>query len=80
MFHRSPSVFLLLPADFGIWRHESRVDWERVAAQPGSASVPLLLHGVSGGRANAGSPNQEGPEEPLEDGGQLPSVCISVIV
>lgn len=51
-----------------------------MAAQPGSASVPLLLHGVSGGRANAGSPNQEGPKEPLEDGGQLPSVCISVVL
>lgn len=49
-----------------------------MAAQPGSASVPLLLHGVSGGRANAGSPNQEGPKEPLEDGGQLPPVRILV--
>lgn len=79
MFHKSPFVYLLLPTDFGIWRHESRVDWERVAAQPGSASVPLLLHGVSGGRANAGSSNEEGPKEPLKDGGQLPSVCILVV-
>lgn len=48
-----------------------------MAAQPGSASVPLLFHGVSGGREDAGSPNQEGPEEPLEDGRQLPSVSIA---
>lgn len=51
-----------------------------MAAQPGSSPVPLLLHGVSGGRANAGSPNQEGPEEPLEDGGQLSSVCILAVL
>lgn len=43
-----------------------------MAAQPGPAPVPLLLHGVSGGRSNAGPPDQEGPEEPPQDGGQLP--------
>lgn len=78
MSPRSPPAFLL-PADFGVRRHESRVDRERVAPQPGSPPVPLLLYGVSGGRANAGSPNQEGPEEPPEDGGQLPSVSIFVL-
>ena len=43
-----------------------------MAAQPRSASVPLLLHGVSSGRTHAGPPDQEGPEEPPQDGGQLP--------
>lgn len=63
------------PADTGVWRHESRVDRKRVAAQPWPASVPLLLHGVPGGCTNAGPPDQEGPEEPPQDGGQLPQVC-----
>lgn len=46
-----------------------------MAAQPWSASVPLLLHGVSGGRKNAGPSDQEGPKEPPQNGGQLPQVC-----
>lgn len=46
-----------------------------MAAQPWSASVPLLLYGVSGGRTYAGPPHEEGPEEPPQDGGQLPQVC-----
>lgn len=63
----------LLP-DAGVRRHEPRVDRERVAAQPGFASVPLLLHGVPCGRSHAGPPDQEGPEGAAEDGGQLPQV------
>lgn len=61
-------------ADSRLWRHESRVDRERVAAQPGFASVPQLLHGVSSGCADAGPPDQEGPAWPAQDGGQLPQV------
>lgn len=45
-----------------------------MAAQPGSSSVPLLLHGVPGGRPDAGPPDQEGPERTAEDGGQLSQV------
>lgn len=45
-----------------------------MAAQPGSAPVPQLLHGVPGGRADAGPPHQEGPAGAPEDGGQLPPV------
>ena len=64
----------VLPADAGVRRHEPRVDRERVAADPRSASVPLVLHGVSGGRPHAGPPHQEGPEGAAQDGGQLPQV------
>ncbi len=62
------------PPDPGLWRHEPRVGGKRVAAQPGSASVPLLLHGVAGGRPFARSPHQERAEGPAEDGGQFPQV------
>lgn len=47
-----------------------------MAAQSGSASVSLLLHGVTGGCPNARSPHQEGAEGPAEDGGQFPQVHI----
>lgn len=47
-----------------------------MAAQPGTASVPILLHGVPGGRPDARPPDQEGPEGTAEDGGQLPQVQI----
>ncbi|KAF7693764.1 hypothetical protein HF521_007517 [Silurus meridionalis] len=35
-------------------------------------SVSQLLHGVSGGRQNAGPPDQEGPPCSSQNGGQLP--------
>lgn len=62
------------PPDPGLWRHEPRVGGKRVAAQPGSAPVPLLLYGVAGGRPYARSPHQERTEGPAEDGGQFPQV------
>lgn len=65
------------PPDPGLWRHEPWVGWKRMAAQPGSAPVPLLLHGVSGGCPYAWSPHQEGTEGPAEDGGQFPQVWTS---
>lgn len=45
-----------------------------MAAQSGAPPVPQLLHGVPCGRSHAGSPHQEGPAGPPEDGGQLPPV------
>lgn len=45
-----------------------------MAAQPGPGAVPQLLHGVPGGRAHAGPPDQEGPARAAEDGGQPPQV------
>ena len=45
-----------------------------MAPQPGAPPVPQLLHGVPRGRSHAGSPHQEGPAGPPEDGGQLPPV------
>lgn len=65
---------LLCPPDPGLWRHEPRVGGQRVAAQPGSAPVPLLLHGIAGGCPYAWSPHQERTEGPAEDGGQFPQV------
>lgn len=50
------NVLHACPLDAGIRGHESRVDWERVAAQSWPASVPKLLHGVLGGRSYAGPP------------------------
>lgn len=61
-------------ADSCLRRHESRVDWERVAAEPGFASVPQLLYGVASRRTYAGPPDEEGPAWPAEDGGQFPQV------
>lgn len=45
-----------------------------MAAQPWTASISLLLHGVSSGCPDAGPPDQERPEEPSQDGGQFPQV------
>ena len=38
------------------------------------AAVPQHLHGVSGGRTHARSPEQEGPPLSAQDGRQLPQV------
>lgn len=65
---------LYLLSDSSLWRHEPRVDRQRVASQSRSTSVPQLLHGVPGGRAHAGPSHEEGPEGAPEDGGQLPQV------
>lgn len=66
-----------LLSDSRLRRHEPRVDWQRVAAQSRTTSVPQLLHGVLGGRSHVGPPDQEGPEGAPEDGGQLPQVPAS---
>lgn len=68
------AYFVCTRADSRLWRHEPRVDRERVATQPGFASVPQLLYGVSSGRTYAGPSDQEGPAWPAKDGGQLPQV------
>lgn len=47
-----------------------------MAAQPGLTSVPQLLHGVPGRREDAGSSDEERSACALENGGQLPSVCL----
>lgn len=67
------SIFISL-SDPGLWRHEPWVGGKRVAAQPGSAPVPFLFHGVTGGRPHARSPHQERTAGPAEDGGQFPQV------
>lgn len=65
-------------SDFSLWRHEPRVDRQRVAAQFRTTSVPQLLHGVPGGCAHVGPPHQERPEGAPKDGGQLPQVRLFV--
>lgn len=47
---------------------------QRLAAQPGPASVSQLFHGVPGGCPHAGPPDQEGAERTAQNGGQLPQV------
>ena len=46
-----------------------------MVTQPGLAAVPLTLHGVSGGRTDAGPPHQERSTWPTQNGRQLPQVC-----
>ena len=58
----------------GVWRDEPRVDRQRVASGARPAAVPQHLHGVSGGRTHARSPEQEGPPLSAQDGRQLPQV------
>lgn len=73
--NRSESrLSVVAPPDTGLRRHEPRVGGQRLAAQPGAAAVPQLLHGVPGGRPHAGPPDQEGAEGSAQDGGQLPPV------
>lgn len=66
------------PPDTGLWRYESRVGGQRLAAQPGPATVPQLFHGVSGGCTHVGPPDQEGAERAAQNGGQLPQVELIV--
>ena len=70
--------YLLFPhvtSDISIWWHEPWVDRQWVVTQPGLAAVPLTLHGVSGGRTDAGPPHQERSTWPTQNGRQLPQVC-----
>lgn len=52
----------------GAGRDEPRVGWQRVAAASRPRPVPILLYGVSRGRANARSFEQEGPTIAAQDG------------
>nr|XP_046270100.1 liprin-alpha-3 isoform X2 [Scatophagus argus] len=61
-----------LGSDTGLWRYESRVGGQRLAAQPGPAAVSQLFHGVPGGCPHVGPPDQEGAERTTQNGGQLP--------
>lgn len=58
-----------------LWRHEPWVGWKWMAAQPGSAPIPFLFHGVIGGCSHAWPPDKERAERPTEDGGQFPQVA-----
>ena len=58
----------ILNSDVGVRRHEPRVGGQRVAAQSRHAAVPLHVHGVSGRRAHARPPHQEGPARAAQDG------------
>lgn len=68
----------LSPPDTGLWRYESRVGGQRLAAQPGPATVSQLFHGVPGGCTHVGPPDQEGAERTAQNGGQLPQVELGV--
>ena len=62
------------PPDTGLRRYESWVGGQRLAAQPGPATVSQLLHGVPGGCPHVGPPDQEGAERTAQNGGQLSQV------
>lgn len=51
-----------------------------MAAEFRSTSVPQLLHGVSGGRSNAGPSHKKGPEGSPQNGRQLSQVLRLIFV
>lgn len=66
-----------LSADPGVWRYEPRVDWKRMASQPGVTAVQELLYGMPGRCKNVGSPHKKRSPRPFKNGGQFPSVGFS---
>ncbi len=53
---------------------------QRLAAQPGPATVSQLFHGVPGGCTHVGPPDQEGAARTAQNGGQLPQVELGFCV